>query len=75
MVELIKSGKPYEAHPAIWAPFALVGEGGSSMPLPLATQGIDPAAKGPPAKGPARAKAKTRKQKTDDWKTTIWKQQ
>jgi CHAT domain-containing protein len=50
-------------------------KGGSSMPLPLATQGIDPAAKGPPAKGPARVKAKTRKQKTDDWKTTIWKQQ
>jgi CHAT domain-containing protein len=26
MVELI-SGQPYEAHPATWAPFVLVGEG------------------------------------------------
>ncbi|MBC8074442.1 MAG: CHAT domain-containing protein, partial [Chloroflexales bacterium] len=28
MVELIKNGKAHEAHPAIWAPFVLVGEGG-----------------------------------------------
>ena len=28
MVELIKNGAAHEAHPAIWAPFVLVGEGG-----------------------------------------------
>jgi len=27
MVELTKNGAPYEAHPAIWAPFVIVGEG------------------------------------------------
>jgi CHAT domain-containing protein len=27
MAELIAKGKPYEAHPAMWAPFVLVGEG------------------------------------------------
>jgi CHAT domain-containing protein len=28
MVSLISTGKDYEAHPAFWAPFVLVGEGG-----------------------------------------------
>ena len=28
MAELITNGKPHEAHPAMWAPFVLVGEGG-----------------------------------------------
>jgi CHAT domain-containing protein len=28
MTELIKTGQPHEAHPAVWAPFVLVGEGG-----------------------------------------------
>ena len=75
MVALIKSGKPYEAHPAVWGPFALVGEGGSSIPTQLITQAIGPGptSTAPPAKGPSPAKAKTGKQKTDDWKTTIWR--
>jgi CHAT domain-containing protein len=29
MVSMIDSGKDYEAHPAFWAPFVLVGEGGA----------------------------------------------
>jgi tetratricopeptide (TPR) repeat protein/CHAT domain-containing protein len=29
MLSLIKNGKDYEAHPAFWAPFVLVGEGGA----------------------------------------------
>jgi CHAT domain-containing protein len=28
MIALIDDGKPYEAHPAFWAPFVVVGEGG-----------------------------------------------
>ncbi len=28
MLELIDKGEPYEAHPAYWAPFVVVGEGG-----------------------------------------------
>jgi CHAT domain-containing protein len=27
MLAMIKDGKAYEAHPAFWAPFVLVGEG------------------------------------------------
>jgi CHAT domain-containing protein/tetratricopeptide (TPR) repeat protein len=30
MLSLITKGKTYEAHPAFWAPFVLVGEGGAS---------------------------------------------
>jgi tetratricopeptide (TPR) repeat protein len=30
MLSLIKDGKIYEAHPAFWAPFVLVGEGGAA---------------------------------------------
>ena len=29
MLSMITSGKDYEAHPAFWAPFVLVGEGGA----------------------------------------------
>jgi CHAT domain-containing protein/tetratricopeptide (TPR) repeat protein len=30
MLSVIKDGKDYEAHPAFWAPFVLVGEGGAT---------------------------------------------
>jgi len=30
MLSLIKEGKDYEEHPAFWAPFVLVGEGGAT---------------------------------------------
>jgi CHAT domain-containing protein len=30
MLSMINSGKDYEAHPAFWAPFVLVGEGGAA---------------------------------------------
>jgi hypothetical protein len=32
MLAMIDQGKPNEAHPAFWAPFIVVGEGGASMP-------------------------------------------
>ena len=31
MMALIEKGEPYEAHPAYWAPFVVVGEGGASQ--------------------------------------------
>jgi CHAT domain-containing protein/tetratricopeptide (TPR) repeat protein len=31
MLDLIDKGKTYEAHPAFWAPFVLVGEGGAAL--------------------------------------------
>jgi hypothetical protein len=30
MVEMIDAGKPHESHPAYWAPFVVVGEGGAA---------------------------------------------
>jgi CHAT domain-containing protein len=30
MLSMIDTGKEYEAHPAFWAPFVLVGEGGAA---------------------------------------------
>jgi CHAT domain-containing protein len=30
MLSMIDNGKGYEAHPAFWAPFVLVGEGGTT---------------------------------------------
>jgi CHAT domain-containing protein len=70
MVALITSGEAYEAHPALWGPFALVGEGGSSH---LTTQAMtSPTPLVPPSKGTARQKPKTGKQQ-NDWKSTIWK--
>jgi hypothetical protein len=30
MLSIIDAGKNYEAHPAFWAPFVLVGEGGAA---------------------------------------------
>ena len=73
MVALIEQGEPNEAHPAYWAPFVVVGEGGSPMPSQLTTQAIAPGPTSivPPTKGPARAK--TGRQKKEDWKTTIWR--
>ena len=29
MLALIDKGEPHEAHPAFWAPFVVVGEGGA----------------------------------------------
>jgi CHAT domain len=34
MVGLIKNGEPHEAHPALWGPFSLVGEGSSDAAEP-----------------------------------------
>jgi CHAT domain-containing protein len=30
MLSMITTGKDFEAHPAFWAPFVLVGEGGAA---------------------------------------------
>ena len=34
MMALIEQGKPNEAHPAYWAPFVVVGEGGTGISTP-----------------------------------------
>jgi CHAT domain-containing protein len=73
MAALIKNGQPFEAHPAMWASFALVGDGGSSSHVTGQSITSPPASSVPPAKGSARAKAKTGAQRDGDWKATIWK--
>jgi hypothetical protein len=74
MAALIKNGQPFEAHPAVWGAFALVGEGGASMPTHPTTQSItSPATRSVPlSKGIARAKVKGGRP-PNDWKGTIWK--
>ena len=66
MVALIEQGEPHEAHPAYWAPFVVVGEGGA------------PDAIGPQAIGalPTHSKKTTRKSRpkgAEPWTVEIWK--
>src|SRR5262249_39462072 len=58
MVALIDRGKREEAHPAYWAPFVVVGEGGS------AKSGIPPSVTVVPTRKNA---GKTRRQDHKDW--------
>jgi CHAT domain-containing protein len=82
MRELIENGEGLEAHPAQWAPFVVVGEGGSqlqtaSLPTPSPAD-ADPKAETPakeePAAAPARPRPKppARKSKSPDWKSDLW---
>jgi hypothetical protein len=82
MRELIENGTGLEVHPAQWAPFVVVGEGGAqlqtaSLPAPSpanASANSDPPAKEEPAAAPARPKPKatTRKTRSPDWKSDLW---
>jgi CHAT domain-containing protein len=61
MVSLIEQGKPYEAHPAYWAPFIVVGEG-STESAPVATSSIVP---GPEMQQPAKPQIRPKKKAPD----------
>jgi CHAT domain-containing protein/tetratricopeptide (TPR) repeat protein len=74
MVMLTQHGKPYEAHPAYWAPFVVVGEGspadstssqaaGSAMPIAVAPASARKASAKPRPKGQA------------PWTADIWRRQ
>jgi CHAT domain-containing protein/tetratricopeptide (TPR) repeat protein len=70
MVELITKGQPQEAHPANWAPFVLVGEGG-------AMQQENPIAELPataPPRPVVRTKKPVRTPDSPDWRTNVWRQ-
>jgi hypothetical protein len=77
MLALVASGTLAEAHPAMWAPFAVVGEGGAPAAA-LTTQAItpEPAPSAKDAAAPAMSKTKPSKKpsapKGGDWKGTIW---
>jgi tetratricopeptide (TPR) repeat protein/CHAT domain-containing protein len=67
MLALIEKGAPHEAHPAYWAPFVVVGEGGAanSVSSPSVTS------------APVQAKktvSKPRHKAREDWAAEFWKQ-
>ncbi|MDX2225235.1 MAG: CHAT domain-containing protein, partial [Rhodospirillaceae bacterium] len=64
MVAMIDKGSPHEAHPAFWAPFVVIGEGGAQ-----ASAASDPASGQRPANAQKRV---PRAIKSPDWRTDIW---
>jgi CHAT domain-containing protein len=67
MQHMITSGQPREAHPAIWAPFVIVGEG-SAEPDALTTSSIR-------TKVPPAVKAKPHAKKAPpDWQKEVWRE-
>jgi len=65
MLALIDKGEPHEAHPAYWAPFVVVGEGGSAN-----------SGNSPPVTPVSTRKTvgKLRRQDTKDWATEFLSQ-
>jgi hypothetical protein len=61
MLALIDKGATFEAHPAHWAPFVLVGEGASAGLATLAVAQPQAARKASKAAAPATSK------QTDEW--------
>ena len=71
MDTMIKSGPLWEAHPSTWAPFVLVGEGGSDTSAATAlTTGSTPAVE--PAKSQLRPRARKRKPASDGGSLDSW---
>jgi hypothetical protein len=67
MLAMIESGDAKEAHPALWAPFVVVGEGS-----PVESAG----AQIPMAPAPAKkAAAKSSLKKQAPWTADIWRKQ
>lgn len=62
MVDLIDNGEPHEAHPAYWAPFIVVGEGGTGFG----------ASKARPAR--YRTKPPIKSSGAADWRADLWRQ-
>ena len=89
MLSLIEGGQPYEAQPAFWAPFVVVGEGNAPLglaaaktlqPPPADTSAVAPAVSTSPivvepAKAaPVRKKVKRKPKSDDTWITNIFGQ-
>jgi CHAT domain-containing protein len=68
MAHMITMGQPHEAHPAIWAPFVVVGEG-SAEPSTVTTSSIRSEAT--PA---TKAKLQHSKKAPPDWRMDVWRQ-
>ena len=67
MLALIDKGEPHEAHPAYWAPFVVVGEGGTDAALTRAATTVPNMKKVPTA---ARNQ-KPAPRSQDDWRVEI----
>jgi CHAT domain-containing protein/Tfp pilus assembly protein PilF len=69
MAELITKGAPHEAHPANWAPFVLVGEGGSPSAPPATSSTISV----PDVRALPKAHLRPKKEPTGtDWLKELW---
>ena len=67
---MIENGEAREAHPASWAPFVVVGEGGAE-PTPVTTSSIAPE---PAPQTPPKHKLRsTKKAAPADWRKNIWR--
>ena len=73
MRELIEKGTPAEAHPSLWAPFVVVGEGSAQEPEPQPTSSI-PQAPAPRAPSTARKAPASKKLDPPDWRSQIFRQ-
>jgi hypothetical protein len=71
MLALIETGEPHEAHPAYWAPFVVVGEGGAGA-TPQPTSSITRPESQPPAN--TRLNRSKGLPKTPGWQTEVWRQ-
>ena len=65
MRELIEKGSPAEAHPSMWAPFVVVGEGGGAD---------DANSKRSTVTAPTLSKSKSRQKDSVPWTVDIWRQ-
>jgi CHAT domain-containing protein len=70
MLAMIDKGQPVETHPALWAPFIVVGEGGGEASA-LTTSSILSAPDAQPVPKPKTPP--TKKPVPPDWKTQIWR--
>lgn len=64
MERLITEGQPQEAHPSVWAPFVLVGEGQAKIGAPIAKAPL-----ANPKRPPATQAQKPVPSLTPDWRT------
>ena len=67
MEHMILNGQPREAHPAIWAPFVVVGEGSAESGTPT-TSSIRAE-----ATPPAKTKLQHAKKAPPDWRKEVWR--
>jgi CHAT domain-containing protein len=70
MLAMIDKGQPVETHPAFWAPFIVVGEGGGEATALTTSSVISGRAAQPVAKP---ITLPTKKPVPSDWKTELWR--